>query len=111
MPDTIRWSITLIGLAIALAAAVGVFLPTGHRWAILLPLLAGIGIGVAGLAFGSPDINEVHSDHKYETLFFQSSVAGFVTVVAGLLAVWFRASLGDRPGRSQDVPEGRLGRG
>ncbi len=56
-----RWSITLIRLAIALAGAMGVLLPTGHRWAVLLPLLAGLGIGIAGLAFGSPDINDVHS--------------------------------------------------
>ena len=91
MSDSLRWSIALIGLAIALAAAVGIFLPTGHRWAFLLPLLAGAGIGIAGLALGSPDPNGPHANQEYEQLFLRSTIAGFVTVAAGLAAVWLRA--------------------
>ena len=91
MSDSLRWSIALIGLAIALAPGVGIFLPTGQRWAVLLPLLAGAGIGIAGLALGSPDPNEFHSSNAYEQAFLRATVAGFVTVVAGLAAVWLRA--------------------
>jgi hypothetical protein len=91
MSDQIRWSVTLIGLAVAIASGVGVFLPLGQRFAVLLPLLAGLGIGIAGLAIGSPDINEPHADRAYEQLFFESSVAGFVTVIAGLVVLWLRA--------------------
>jgi hypothetical protein len=93
MSDELRWSIALIGLALAAAGAVGVFVPPCHRWAVLLPLLAGTGIGIAGLAIGTPDPNEVHSSRAFEQVFFQSTVAGFVTVVAGLTFVWLR----DRP--------------
>jgi hypothetical protein len=91
MSDTIRWSITLIGIAVAIASGVGVFLPTGQRFAVLLPLLAGLGIGIAGLAIGSPDLSEPHADTAYEQLFFESTVAGFITVIAGLVVLWLRA--------------------
>jgi hypothetical protein len=91
MSDELRWSIALIGLALTAAGAVGLLVPSGHRWAVLLPLLAGTGIGIAGLALGSPDPNEFHAAHAYERVFFQSTVAGFVTVVAGLTLVWLRA--------------------
>jgi drug/metabolite transporter (DMT)-like permease len=90
MSETVRWSIILIGLAIAVAGAMGVFLPRGQRWAVLLPLLAGFGIGIVGIAIGSPDINETPSSNRYEDVFLLSSVAGFVAVAAGLAAVWLR---------------------
>jgi hypothetical protein len=35
--------------------------------------------------------NEVHSSRAFEQVFFQSTVARFVTVVAGLTFVWLRA--------------------
>ena len=91
MSDSLRWSIALIGLAIALAPGVGIFLPTGERWAVLLPLIAGAGIGIAGLALGATDPNGPHANQEYEHVFLRSSIAGFVTVVAGLAAVWLRA--------------------
>ena len=91
MTGELRWSITLIGLAIAISSAVGVFLPAGHRWAILLPMLAGIGVGIAGLAIGTPDLNEPHADEAFQQVFLDSSIGGFVTVLAGLAFVWLRA--------------------
>ena len=91
MSDELRWSIALIGLALAAAGAVGVFVPPGHRWAVLLPLLAGTGIGIAGLALGTPDPNEFHASKAYERVFLQCTIAGFITVVAGLTFVWLRA--------------------
>jgi hypothetical protein len=91
MSDALRWSIALIGFALAVAAGVGVFLPRGERWAILLPLIAGAGVGIASLALGTPDPNEVHSSQTYERVFLWSSIAGFITVCLGLGAVWFRA--------------------
>ena len=86
-----RWSIALIGLALALAPGVGVFLPRGERWAILLPLIAGAGVGIASLALGTPDMNDPNSNQAFERVFLWSSIAGFFTVCLGLLAVWFRA--------------------
>ena len=91
MSAELRWSVTLIGLAIAVSGAVGVFLPSGHRWAVLLPMLAGIGVGIAGLAIGMPDVSEPHADTAFEQVFLDSSVAGFLTVIAGLVFVWLRA--------------------
>jgi NhaP-type Na+/H+ or K+/H+ antiporter len=91
MSDAMRWSITLIGLALALAGGVGVFLPRGERWAILLPLIAGAGVGIASLALGTPDMNDSTSSQAFERVFLWSSIAGFITVCLGLVAVWFRA--------------------
>ena len=86
-----RWSITLIGLALAIAAGLGVFLPRGERWAILLPLIAGAGVGIAALALGTPDIDQSQSNQAFERVFLASSIAGFITVCLGLVALWFRA--------------------
>lgn len=86
-----RWSIALIGLALVIAAGVGIALPRGERWAVLLPLIAGAGLGIASLALATPDPNEVQSSQVYERVFLWSSVAGFLTVCGGLGALWFRA--------------------
>jgi hypothetical protein len=91
MSDAMRWSIALIGLAIAISAGVGVFLPRGERWAVLLPLIAGAGIGIAWLALAAPDPNEVSRSQPYERAFLWSSLAGFLTVCGGLASVWLRA--------------------
>jgi hypothetical protein len=92
-----RWAIALIGLALAIGAGVGVFLPRGDRWAVLLPLIAGAGVGIASLALASPDTNEVHRSDAYERVFLWSSIAGFIVVCCGLLALWFRARPGGIP--------------
>jgi hypothetical protein len=86
-----RWSIALIGLALAISAGVGVALPRGERWSVLLPLTAGAGIGIACLALATPDPNEVNRSQPYERVFLWSSVAGFLIVCGGLAALWFRA--------------------
>jgi hypothetical protein len=91
MSDAMRWSITLIGLALAIAPGLGVFLPRGERWAILLPLVAGAGVGIAYLAMGAPNIDESQSGDEFDRVFLASSIAGFITVCLGLVAVWFRA--------------------
>ena len=52
-----QWSFILMGVAIAAAGAVGVFLPQGYRWAVLLPLIAGTGVGIVGLAVGGPEMS------------------------------------------------------
>jgi hypothetical protein len=79
-----QWSFILIGAAIAAAGAAGVFLPPGYRWAVLLPVIAGTGVGIVGLAVGGPEISNAKSDDVMWRVFFEASVAGFVTVVAGL---------------------------
>jgi multisubunit Na+/H+ antiporter MnhG subunit len=79
-----QWSFILIGAAIATAGAVGVFLPPGYRWAVLLPIIAGTGVGIVGLAVGGPEISNAKSDDVVWKVFLEASIAGFVTVVAGL---------------------------
>jgi hypothetical protein len=91
MSDAMRWSIALIGLALAISAGVGVYLPRGERWAILLPLIAGAGVGIASLALASPDANEANGSDAYERVFLWCSIAGFIVVCCGLVAVWLRA--------------------
>ena len=86
-------SLFLIGLSLALAAVVGVLQPPNHRGMVLLSLLGGIGVGIAGLALGSSSFQS-GSDVDFWRVFFASSIAGFVTVVAVLAIAWRRA----RPG-------------
>jgi hypothetical protein len=88
-------SVLLIGAALALAAVVGVIQPPGHRGSALLALLAGTGVGIAGLALGWSSY-EGSSEVGFWRLFFVSSIAGFVTVVATLGLAWRRAR--PRPG-------------
>lgn len=91
MPASMQWSFILIGAAIAAAGAVGVFLPPGYRWAVLLPVIAGTGVGIVGLAVGGPEISNANSDDVVWRVFFEASVAGFVTVVAGLAVLVARS--------------------
>jgi len=91
MSDAMRWSIALIGIALAISAGVGIVLPRGERWAVLLPLIAGAGVGIASLALAMPDPNEVQRSQPFERVFLWSSVAGFLTVCGGLAALWLRA--------------------
>jgi hypothetical protein len=84
MPASMQWSFILMGAAIAAAGAVGVFLPQGYRWAVLLPLIAGTGVGIVGLAVGGPEMSHAKSDDDVWRVVLESSVAGFVTVAAGL---------------------------
>jgi hypothetical protein len=86
-----QWSFILIGAAIAGAGAVGVFLPSGYRWAVLLPVIAGTGVGIVGLAVGGPEISNAKSDDVVWKVFLEASVAGFVTVGAGLAILVVRS--------------------
>jgi hypothetical protein len=91
-------SIFLIGAALALAGIVGVVQPPGHRGGVVLALLAGAGVGIAGLALGWSSV-ESGSEVEFWRVFFISSIAGFVTVAATLALAWYRA----RP-RSNALP-------
>jgi len=83
-------SMFLIGAALACAGGVGLFLPSGHRAVVVLALLAGAGVGLAGLALGSSSF--ANGDPvAWWRVFFVSSIAGFATVAAGLIVVWRRA--------------------
>ena len=90
MPATMQWSIALIGIAITGAGMAGAYLPRGDRWAVLLPLLAGAGLGIAVLALGMPDGSQ--SDDDWWRLFLEASVVGFVTVAAGLALLIARSN-------------------
>lgn len=86
-------SMFLIGAALFLAAGVGLFLPPGYRAGILLALLGGAGIGIAGLATQSGSLSD-GSELAFWRTFFASSIAGFATVSAGLAIAWHRAPSG-----------------
>ena len=86
-------SLFLIGAALALAGIVGVFQPPGHRGGVLLALLAGIGVGISGLALSWSSL-ENGNDHDFWRVFLNSSIAGFITVIGALVATWWR---GHRP--------------
>ena len=90
MPATMQWSWALIGLAIAGAGMVGAYLPRGDRWAVFLPLVAGAGIGIAVLAVGS-SWDGGQSNDDWWRVFFEGSIAGFLTVVGGLTLLAFRS--------------------
>jgi peptidoglycan/LPS O-acetylase OafA/YrhL len=91
-----QWSFALIGLAIAGAGLVGAYLPRGDRWAVLLPLLAGAGIGIAVLALGTSWEGSQSNDEWWQ-VFFEGSIAGFITVAAGLALLITRSNRFERP--------------
>jgi len=81
-------SMFLIGAALAGAGFTGLLLPPGHRAVVVLALLAGAGVGIAGLALGSASVDVAHGDAmNWWHVFFASSIAGFATVVAGLVVL------------------------
>ncbi len=94
---TMYGSLFLIGAALAVAGVSGLYLPPGSRSGVVLALLAGAGVGIAGLALGSSSF--AAGDPKaWWRVFFVSSIAGFATVAAGLTVAWRRA-------RPRPVPE------
>jgi hypothetical protein len=95
-------SMFLIGAALALAGGVGVFLPSGNRAGVVLALLAGAGVGIAGIAVGSPSFGVDDADAWWR-VFFVSSIAGFGTVVSGLIVAWRRARSDPEPVPSSGV--------
>jgi hypothetical protein len=88
-------SLFLIGAALVLAGFFGIFLPRGSRAGVVLSLVAGAGVGIAGVALGSSAFSDGDPDAFFR-VFFDSSVAGFLTVVAGLVASWWRAHRNER---------------
>jgi uncharacterized membrane protein HdeD (DUF308 family) len=90
MDFTMYGSLFLIGAALALAGIVGLFLPRGSRATVVLPLLAGAGVGIAGIALGSSSFSD-GDERAFWRVFFDSSIAGFATVVLGLALAWWRA--------------------
>jgi uncharacterized membrane protein HdeD (DUF308 family) len=86
-------SLLLIGVALAIAGAVGLFLPPGSRAGVLLALLVGTGVGIAGIAIGSASLENGDQAEFWHT-FFLSSIAGFIAVVAGLTVLWQRSRSG-----------------
>ena len=87
---TFYGSMFLIGAALAVSGGVGVLLPPGNRAGVVLALLAGAGVGIAGLALGSPSFGIDDANASWR-VFFVSSIAGFVTVVLFLIVAWRRS--------------------
>ena len=96
---TFYGSMFLIGAALAASGVTGVLLPAGNRAGVVLALLAGAGVGIAGLALGSPAFGDDDANAMWR-VFFLSSIAGSVTVVLCLVLAWRRA----RPDPAQ-VPD------
>jgi len=90
METTMPWSWALIGIAIAGAGLVGAYLPRGDRWAVLLPLLAGAGIGIAVVGLGT-SWDGGQSNDDWWRVFFEGSIAGFLTVAGGLTLLLARS--------------------
>jgi hypothetical protein len=88
---TMYGSMFLMGTGLALAGGMGVFLPPGYRSGVLLALLAGVGVGIAGLAVGWAFLSDRVAADDWWRVFFLSSSAGFTTVAAGLAVAWRRA--------------------
>src|SRR5262245_59993936 len=95
MPASMQWSWALVGIAIAGAGLVGAYLPRGDRWAVLLPLIAGAGVGIAVLALGTSWEGGQSNDEWWQ-VFFEGSVAGFITVAAGLTLLIARSNRFER---------------
>jgi hypothetical protein len=93
---TMYGSMFLIGAALALAGGIGLLLPQGSRAGVVLALLAGAGVGIAGLAIGSSSFTSGDPEDFWR-VFFVSSIAGFATVATALTVAWRRA-------RSHPVP-------
>jgi hypothetical protein len=91
METTMQWSWALIGLAIAAAGLVGAYLPRGDRLAVLLPLLAGAGIGIAVVAVGT-SWDGSQSNDDWWRVFLEGSIAGFLTVAGGLTLLVARSN-------------------
>lgn len=81
----------LIGAALATAGGVGVLLRPGERVCVVLALLSGAGVGIAGVAVGSSSLAAPDDVETWGLIFFISSIAGFVTVAAALTVAWRRA--------------------
>ena len=96
-------SIVLVGAALAIAAVIGVLQPPGHRGGALLAIAAGAGVGIAGLGLGVPSLSE-GTDAEFWSVFFLSSIAGFVTVIGVLVLTWRRARRVDLDGAGGTAP-------
>jgi hypothetical protein len=71
------------GLGIAVGGSAGVILPAGHRLGALVALIAGFGVGVSVLAFGTVVKGYEHSLF----LFFVAGLLGFFAVCVGVWLV------------------------
>jgi hypothetical protein len=84
--DAMRIGLTLVGLGGLLAGVVGVLLPSEHRLAAVLALVAGAGAGVIVLAIGIGPQGE-----NEEKVFLVGAALGLVTEIAVLGLTWRRA--------------------
>jgi len=71
------------GLGIVVGGSAGVVLPAGHRLGALLALIAGFGVGVSVLAFGTV----VKGYEPSLFLFFVAGLLGFFAVCVGVWLV------------------------
>ena len=77
-----------MGLGGIVAGVVGVVLPEGRRLGAIFALIAGAGVGVVIIGFGSL-LNE--RKEPTEVTFFLASLFGLITVCGASWAVWKRA--------------------
>jgi len=95
------WGSIFIGAGAVVAGVIGIVLPARHRFAALLALVVGAGVGVAALAVGT---HSVSNPDDAASAFLVASVLGFVSVVVTSGILWVR--LGHDESSSSRPPSG-----
>ena len=111
MPFSVMFSIVLIGGGVAAAGIVGLLSPRGQRIDAVLALVVGAGVGVAGLAIGTWAQGSGSSTEQQQNVLLFASLAGFASVIGGLMLLRSRARAAERaavgasrePGRQDPV--------
>jgi hypothetical protein len=90
--------LVLMGLGIAAAVGVGLFLPRGERLSVIVSLIVGAGVGLAALVIGLTNVEDGPDD--YGCTLHVAAAAGLVATVVHLALLW-RWTWRDR--RDEDI--------
>lgn len=82
----LAWAMISIGVGIAAVGGVGLVLSPGHRFAVVLALVLGAGVGIASL-FALMLLGHFGDPVQSARSFLIASVLGLFAVVGGLLAL------------------------
>jgi hypothetical protein len=83
------FGIVFTGVGTIIGGAAGILLPSGHRLGALFALIAGFGVGVVVLGFGSVV-------PRYEASLFVFFLAGLLGLVAVCAGVWLAVRMSRR---------------
>ena len=82
----LAWAMISIGVGIAAAGGVGLVLSPGHRFAVVLALVLGAGVGIASV-FALMLMGDFESPEQGSRSFLIASALGLVAVIGGLAAL------------------------